>query len=253
MINKWLLAVFHWAVWLCFSSERRRNLKSSTGLAGISRSAHVWQRSSLTEEQGQRRSGPVLASSQSTPSPWGLLERNELSIEQSLQSSYREMSGSVLPVCLCEFVCRRVGQVCASFLMSVFASESNISWYRPVICGLFCCQATEALPTVMRLSTSIQISSTGTAHSNIYDTKNTEKYIKLGRGQQLDQSVWAFMWGWVYPHALLSDPTPELPILSQFSICVFHFVELIKIIPHMTIPTLSKYFLTINGDTLHIH
>ncbi len=60
------------------TSPLLRNLESSIGLLRIRGSDHVWKWSFLTEKQGQQRSGPVLTSL-STPSPWSLLERNELS------------------------------------------------------------------------------------------------------------------------------------------------------------------------------
>lgn len=56
--------------------------------------------------------------------------------------------------------------------MYICASESIIPWYRLVICRLFSCQATAALPTVMCLSNTIHSSPARTAYSNIYLKKN---------------------------------------------------------------------------------
>lgn len=80
------------------SQMRCRNLKSRIGLVGIRGSAHIWKRSSLTEKQGQQRSVPVLTSPLCTPSPWSLLERNELSTEQRRLHTERPLAASYLSV-----------------------------------------------------------------------------------------------------------------------------------------------------------
>lgn len=150
---KWSVSAF----WL-FSTDRAVWLDSETlkvVLVWWALDAQLTFRSSPTEKQGQQRvalSSHLLSSIPSLGSAW-----KKWALDSATPRSYRETSSGVLPVCvsLCG-LCRRVGQACALFLMHVCASESVVPWYRDVICGLFSCQAAEALPTVMCLSTKIQ-------------------------------------------------------------------------------------------------
>lgn len=101
----------------------------------------------------------------STPSPRGRLERNELSA--ALRRLQRPPAASRPSAQACEG-CADTSAHSGFHGLSLFvplrASRPDTG---PVICGPFSCQASEALPAVMSLSNSIQISSTHTARSNV--------------------------------------------------------------------------------------
>lgn len=136
MISKYLLAVFHQAVWLCCPSECFTNLKRTLGPADIRGSAHVCCPCfSVGELHFHSVARPHTSSirSLSHGSAW-----KKWALDSATPPSYRETSSGVLPVGVS--LCGLCGQVGGLFLMYACAGGSITSCYRVVIRGLSCCQ-----------------------------------------------------------------------------------------------------------------
>lgn len=196
-------------------------------------SAHVWKWSSLTEKQGQQRSGPVLTSLVSSPSPCSLLERNEISTEQHHLHAERPLAASSLSVWVCVEVCADMLVKCVQVCLCQWEHQALI-------------QASDMWPALlpshktsanMWLSTNIQIFSTCTACSNIYE-KIQKKWHKNRKERE------PFLRRCFSP-TTIPDPISQPAFLSHLAICLFYCVELIGTFRHKTIPTHAQF---LNGD-----